>query len=184
MLPEYLELASLRAKSCLPGYKQPEDYHYDFKDWVSPFTKGAHALGGVSIVLQDWSSADKLSEGVDPIVQELGRDPRLKTNRTLDRLLKEALNLSVNDVYATNVFPFIKQGNISSPIPRAHVLQAAKQFVRLELEMVRPSVVIALGKMPSLILPAIGIKCIALPHPAARISFERHLDSWRKITYA
>ena len=69
----YRELAASRATARWPGYLQPEDFGYDFRDWVSPYTKSAHAFGGVAVVLQDWSSADTLRSGFDPDVQEFGR---------------------------------------------------------------------------------------------------------------
>jgi hypothetical protein len=52
----YLDLAYKCATTFFPGYKQPEEFGYDFKDWVSPYTKTAHALDGIAVVLQDWSS--------------------------------------------------------------------------------------------------------------------------------
>ena len=57
MPAEYLELACKRRKTRMPGYSHPEDYGYEFQEWVSPYTKGAHTLGGIAIVLQDWASA-------------------------------------------------------------------------------------------------------------------------------
>jgi hypothetical protein len=48
MPPEYLELARKRVEMCWPGYQQPEEFRYNFRDWVSPYTNGAHALGGIA----------------------------------------------------------------------------------------------------------------------------------------
>ena len=113
----YTALAKIRATSRWPGYKQPEDFGYDFRDWVSPYTKGAHTLGGVAIVLQDWSSEEKLLEGVNPEVQLYGRTLGLRTNKRLGILLSSVLKTSFADIYATNIFPFIKPGGILSCIP-------------------------------------------------------------------
>ena len=176
----YLDLAHKRASTCFPGYKQPEEFGYDFKDWVSPYTKTAHAFDGIAVVLQDWSSEDKLSQGVIPAVQKYGRDPDLKTNKILDRLLREVLNLSVEQTYATNVFPYIKPGDISKPIPFPDVTRAAREFAVPELRLARPSRILALGKMASTALREVGVECIALPHPAARMSISAQVEAWRR----
>lgn len=179
MLPwPYYELSTKRVAARWEGYKQPEDFGYDFREWVSPYTKGAHSLGSIALVLQDWSSAEKLIQGVDPAIQIHGRDPNLKTNKLLERLLQEVLRLSINETYATNIFPFIKGGSISSPIPKTDVIRAAQEFAPLELKVVRPSKILALGRISTMALREIGINCISLPHPAARISFDVQKEFW------
>ena len=181
MLPSlYYELSQKRVAARWRGYKQPEDFGYDFREWVSPYTKGAHSLGGIAVVLQDWSSEEALSLGVIPAIQIHGRNPDLKTNKLLDRLLQEVLSLSIKDTYATNIFPFIKAGGISSPIPKGDVFRAAQEFAALELKLARPTKILALGRMPTIALREIGINCIGLPHPAARISFSAQKEMWRQ----
>lgn len=165
----YLELARARVDARWHGYAQPEDFGYDFREWVSPYTKGAHALGGVALVLQDWSSVDVLRNGPDPDVQRYGRTVGLRTNRILEGLLARVLGLSLADVYATNVFPFVKAGAISSRLPRRDVVRAARLFAGPELELANPSLTLALGRMPYEVLKKVGIPCLRLPHPAARI---------------
>jgi hypothetical protein len=83
----------------------PEDFGYDFRDWVSPYTKTACRLGSVAVVLQDWASADGLRAGPDPEVQEYGRTRGLRTNRMLEALLGRVFGLTLAEVYATNAFP-------------------------------------------------------------------------------
>lgn len=161
---------------------QPEDFGYDFRDWVSPYTKGAHALGGVAIVLQDWSSTDTLRAGVDPDVQAFGRTPGLRTNRTLEKLLERVFALALPQVYVTNVFPFVKSGGISAPVPKRDALRAAREFTREELALVKPVVTIALGRLTASVLTAVGVDCVGLPHPAARIgSVAAHEAIWRSV---
>src|SRR5688500_3213976 len=90
------------------GYSQPEDFFgYDFRLFVSPISKGAYNVDAeYFFVLQDWSSAGKLTcQGFDVDVAGLGRDPKLRTNRKLSRLLSDALGLTFADIYATNAFP-------------------------------------------------------------------------------
>src|SRR4051812_22739203 len=110
---EYRDLALLRVQTRWPGYQQPEDFGYDFREWVSPYTKTACALGGIALVLQDWASADGLYGGPDPDIQEYGRSRGLRTNKVLELLLRRVLGLALADVYATNAFPFIKPGGMS-----------------------------------------------------------------------
>ena len=73
----------------------------------------------------------------------------------------------------------VKQGGISAQIPMPELRRAAESFVRLELEIVKPRLVIALGKRPALVLQSLGIDAVAVPHPAARIGgAEVHVDAW------
>ena len=107
------ELAQSRVQARWPGYQQPEDFGYDFRDWVSPYTKPACTLGGIALVLQDWASADGLRGGPVPDIQEYGRTRGLRTNKVLESLL-DRVSLALADVYATNAFPFIKRGGMSN----------------------------------------------------------------------
>lgn len=176
----YLELAACRAAVKWPGYLQPEDFGYDFRDWVSPYSKGAHALGGIAIVLQDWSSTDALGRGLDPDVQEHGRTRGLLTNRRLETLVGRVFGLELQEVFVTNIFPFIKSGCISSPIPRRDAIRAATEFAKVELEIVRPTLTLALGRVPQSVLTAVGVQHVGLPHPAARIGdANAHEERWR-----
>src|SRR5206468_6508914 len=97
MFPEYLALAEERRSTRCAPHGQPEDFGYDFANWVSPYTKGAHAIGGVMLVLQDWASKEGLCHTYHPQVQLLGRMPQLLTNRRLEVLLQRVLGLSLGD---------------------------------------------------------------------------------------
>ena len=182
MMPRaYRELADRRVAAKWPGYLQPEDFGYDFRDWVSPYTKGAHALGGIAIVLQDWSIEDVLRGGPDPDIQACGRTRELLTNRRLEGLVGSVLGLELIEVFVTNIFPFIKHGSISSRVPRRDAVQAATQFAKRELEIVRPIITLALGRVPQAVLRAVGVRHTSLPHPAARIGAENvHEGLWRQ----
>src|SRR5688572_33045549 len=94
----YAELARSRVEARWPGYQQPEDFGYDFRDWVSPYTKTACTLGGIALVLQDWASADGLRGGPVPDIQEYGRTRGLRTNRLLESLLGRVFGLALADV--------------------------------------------------------------------------------------
>jgi restriction system protein len=176
----YELLAKERVEAKWPGYHQPEDFGYDFREWVSPYTKSAHARGGVAVVLQDWASADRLSRGVEPAIQKHGRDPGLLTNRRLDALLQRVFSLTIDRVYVTNAFPFVKPGGMSQPVPMSDLCKSVETFTKPELELVRPTMILALGKLPSMALIHSGLRVVALPHPAARIgSTEAHEVEWR-----
>ena len=168
MTPEYLALAARRASTFWAPYGQPEDYGYDFRDWISPYTKGAHTPAGVAIVLQDWASADGLAGGPDPDVQKFGRTRSLLTNRRLERALFNATGLSLHETYATNAFPFIKPGGMSTNLRLRDLLRTVEEFTKPELELANPTVVVALGSLTQKALARSGVKAIALPHPAAR----------------
>jgi len=71
--------------------------------------------------------------------------PTLKTNRYVDELLNRVFRLRVNEAYITNAFPFIKPGGMSAAIPMRDVVRAVELFTVPELELARPTRVLALG---------------------------------------
>ena len=180
MPPEYLELAEERASTCWLPHKQPEEFGYDFRTWVSPYTKGAYKYGGLAFVLQDWASADGLCGTINPEIQRYGRTPALMTNVRLEHLLGRLLGLRLADVYVTNAFPFVKAGGMSASLRDSDVRRAARRFAVRELELAKPRLVLALGGVAYSALGHCGVSCIRLPHPAARIgSTAKHESAWR-----
>lgn len=181
MPKQYRDLARLRGETRWPGYQQPEDFGYDFREWVSPYTKTACRIGSVALVLQDWASADGLRGGPDPTIQKYGRTLGLRTNKVLEALLSCVLGLTLAEVYATNAFPFVKPGAMSSALPSADVVRAVRMFAAVELEIARPTTVIAVGVAAHSALSRAGITSIPVPHPAARIgAISKHELAWRK----
>lgn len=82
-------------------------------------------------------------------------------------------------VYVTNVFPFVKPGGMSSGIPQRHLVHAAARFAARELEIARPSIILALGRKTYTALRRLAVPCLGLPHPAARIgAVEEHERRW------
>jgi restriction system protein len=176
----YQELSQARASARYLNYGQPEDFGYDFRQWISPYTKGAHATGSVAIVLQDWASADLLAQGVDPVIQTYGRAPSIKTNVYLEQLVQRTLGLALEETYVTNAFPYIKSGSMSSALPSEHVRYTVERFTKPELELAQPRLVLALGRQVSASLRRVGLAHIELPHPAARIgNLDAHERRWR-----
>lgn len=181
MSPEYLALAVERAETKCSRHKQPEDFGYDFRTWVSPYTKGAHRCKSIALVLQDWASANGLAGPLNPDIQTHGRMPTLLTNVRLEQLLQRVLGKGLSDVYATNAFPFVKVGGMSASLRSSDVRNAARRFVVRELELAEPTLVLALGVVAHAALRACGVPCVRLPHPAARIGgLPKHEAAWRE----
>lgn len=138
-----------RQRDILRGYARLADYAdgaFDRNcDFVSPYSKGAHNYDAdVMILLQDWSSDAALRRSSGP--SELGRDPNLPTNKTLDKLLDVSLGFKLEQTYATNLFPFIKAGGLSSRIPFADLVLAANEFALPQVRIIAPRLVVCLGK--------------------------------------
>lgn len=143
-----LALAKQRQRERWPDYKSLADYPggiYEC-DFVSPFTKTAGNVDAdIMVLLQDWSSDDELSQGLDDNTLRLGYDPTQPTGRNLERLLKVTFGVALTEVYATNVFPFVKRGGVSSSIPQKDLVRAAREFALPQIEVVGPRLVVCLG---------------------------------------
>ncbi len=180
MQHEYKALAALRAKSAPEGFLQPERFGYDFRGWISPYTKGACKPNGIAVVLQDWASEDGLIGQLNPRIAALGRDPDRITNRRLEALLRNVFGISLDNVYATNVFPFVKPGRMSAGLSQKLVNETAQKFTAPELAIAKPRVVLALGKVAQRALQSALVPCVNLPHPAARrLDLAAHEQIWR-----
>jgi hypothetical protein len=148
---QLFELAQKRKRTRWPGYRCIGDYHGGFFecDYVSPYTKGASNVDSdIMVILQDWSSDEVLSGPIDPIAiknSEYGHDPSRPTNINLKRLLNDHFGVRLKDIYATNLFPFIKYGSISSPIPQSDLVRAAIDFALPQIKIVCPKLVVCLG---------------------------------------
>lgn len=132
-------------KQPFKNYKRLGDYQGFECAYVSPYSKGAHNLDAdVMIFLQDWSSDDALARSNGP--SELGHDRDLPTNKNLHALLNDSLGIQLSETYATNLFPYIKLGGLSSRIPFQDLVHAAKNFALPQIRIVAPKLVICLGK--------------------------------------
>jgi hypothetical protein len=143
-----LELARKRKRRCWDDYR-PLGYYHDGAyecDWVSPYSKTAGNVNArVFVLLQDWSSDNMLSRPLNREVALRGHKPNLPTNRNLRRLLRQTFNLTLEDVYGTNLFPFIKLGGLSTRIPVKDLVRAAREFALPQIRIVQPALVICLG---------------------------------------
>jgi uracil-DNA glycosylase len=144
-----LELGRLRQESRWPGYKCIGDYHggvYEC-DFVSPYTRSACNVDAeLMILLQDWSSDEVLSGPYLHGRCTAGHDPCRVTNKRLKELLRAHFGLELEDVYATNVFPFVKLGAMNRSIAMRDLVRAAREFALPQIEIIGPRLAVCLGK--------------------------------------
>lgn len=160
-----LELAHRRKMSRWADYRCIGDYHdgiYEC-DLVSPYTKSAGNVdAALMVLLQDWASDDVLA---GPILQErvtVGHDPQRRTNQRLRELLSRHFGCELEDLYVTNVFPFVKGGSMTASIRWRDLVQAAAEFALPQIKIVSPLFAVCLGKA------AFDAVVVAAGHPRAK----------------
>jgi len=144
-----LELTRRRQLTRWPAYRCIGDYHEGVYEceFVSPYTKSAcNTDAELMVLLQDWSCDAVLSGPLLPERLALGHDPSRRTNQRLRDLLRQHFGLRLEQVYATNVFPFVKVGPMSASIPRRDLERAAREFALPQMEIVGPGLAVCLGK--------------------------------------
>jgi len=143
------DLALRRQKSKWSGYRCIGDYHggkYEC-DYVSPYSISAHNVDASLIVLlQDWASDEVLSRDFLQDRCTVGHDPTRWTNRHLKNLLKTYFDVEFDDIYATNVFPFVKLGSMNAGVKRKDLVRAATEFALPQIRFIAPRFAICLGK--------------------------------------
>ncbi|MCH9704763.1 MAG: hypothetical protein K0U15_01380 [Proteobacteria bacterium] len=97
--------------------------------------------------MQDWASDKGMRDMGDDnkIIKALGYDPERITNINLIKFLCCHLNLRLKDTYVTNLFPYVKMGEMSANIPIGDMRKAATEFSLPMIEIIEPKIVIALG---------------------------------------
>jgi restriction system protein len=141
-------LARKRRRSTPDGFRSIGSFHRGAYDGpqVSPYTRGAGRIDSeIFVLLQDWASEAWLNQPVQRAVVRLGRDPAIRTNQRLAQLLRRYLRIDLSEVYATNLFPYVKPGAMSSSIPSEQLLKAACRFALPQIRLLRPRLVICLG---------------------------------------
>ncbi|MEL6950997.1 MAG: hypothetical protein AAGM16_12885 [Pseudomonadota bacterium] len=142
------QLGERRRNANWPGYRNIGDFASGAFEsvHVSPYTKGACNVDApVFVLLQDWVSEDFLSTGDNENLKTLGREPSLPTNKNLEALLQVHFGMDVHQVYATNLFPFVKPAGMSANIPAKDLRRAAQEFALPQIEIVSPRLVVTLG---------------------------------------
>jgi hypothetical protein len=142
-------LGTLRKQSCYSGYLPISHFHngkYE-SEFVSPYTNSAANVDSwIVILLQDWSSENSLARSFDAETAKIGHTLRFPTNRNLKAILETVFSLRLEQIFATNVFPFIKRGSMSSPIPSYDINKAFTDFCFPQIQIVRPKLVVCCGK--------------------------------------
>ncbi|TLU56252.1 MAG: hypothetical protein FDX02_01580 [Chlorobium sp.] len=150
-----LELAVKRKQTPPPeGSFRIGKYHEGIYecDHVSPYTKGADNVNAeIFVLLQDWGSNDEMSLPVVDLEKQkfelrYGRTPGQETNNNLEPLLKQYFSINLDRTYATNLFPYIKGGEVSAEISDEDLRWAAKEFALPQIAIVQPKLVICCGK--------------------------------------
>ena len=173
-LEQLRELAAFRQRSRWPGFCCLGDFHAGAYEslHVSPYSRFAgNAESEVLLLLQDWCSAEFLAAPFNAEVQRLGYSPSLPTNRNLAALLERHFQLKVEGAYVTNLFPFVKRGDMSRAIPKSALLRAAQEFALPEIRVVSPRVVVCFGLSVfnavrgALLLPTVATLGAAIASP-------------------
>ncbi len=168
-LTQLIQLGHKRQQERLSGYYSIADYHagaYECQ-WVSPYTKSAGNIDAeVMVILQDWCSDDFLTRDLNQELIEYGIDHSLPTSRNLDNLLRTHLGISLAETFGTNLFPFIKPGNMSAQIPSKLLVEAAKVYALPQISIIKPKLVICLG------LNVYNAIAMALNSPVAKNLFQ------------
>lgn len=146
-----LKLAKLRQNTKYEGHTRIGDYQNKIWecDFVSPYSKSSHnSDSDILVVLQDWCSVESFDDkyGICEETLKLGHTPSVRTNINLKLLLAEHFDVSLEKVYSTNLFPYVKPGAMNARIPAADLLRAADQFTIPMIEIIQPKLVICLGK--------------------------------------
>ncbi|MFZ4524649.1 MAG: hypothetical protein ACOYOE_03640 [Chlorobium sp.] len=121
-------------------------------DHVSPYTKGADNVNAeIFVLLQDWGSDDEMSRSVVDLEKQkfellYGRTPGQYPNEHLEELLHKYFSIALDQTYATNLFPYIKSGEVSAEISDKDLRRAAEEFALPQIAIVQPKLVICCGK--------------------------------------
>jgi hypothetical protein len=132
----------MKGYGCIADYQEGA-YECNF---ISPYTKSAQNLNSrLMVILQDWSSSEAIGPELDLDSVKYGHGTTLPTNKNLKALLKKHFGFELKDIYATNLFPFIKKGGLGKTIPRKDLVEAAEMFTVPEIEIIGPQLVVCLG---------------------------------------
>ena len=162
---QLFELARKRQTSRWTGYNCIGDYHagaYEC-DFVSPYTRGGCNVDAeLMVLLQDWASDDVLRGPILEARFTVGHDPKRMTNIRLKRLLREHFGFELQDIYATNVFPFVKLGPMDASMKRRDLVRAANEFALPQIVIVEPRFAVCLG------MAAFNAVAVAAGQPRAK----------------
>lgn len=130
------------------GYLNLSEYYQGrFEcDFVSPYSRLAgNSNSDILIFLKDWTGTDEKEPQELDDMGRYGRSPNRPTNRNLDALLLEFFGKTPDQLYITNLFPFVKPGNMTETISPEHLRRSAIEFAVPHIDILCPRLVIVLG---------------------------------------
>jgi restriction system protein len=145
---ELLRLVEQRRSERLSPHFNLHDFHGGFYDCphVSPWSISACNVDAeLMLIGQDWVSSNILEREPDELRRKLGQDPSSSTNRNLGEFLQR-MGTEFSRTYATNLFPFIKQGGKSAHIRFTDLVRCAEAYALPQIKIVSPRMVICLGR--------------------------------------
>lgn len=150
-------------KSYKGDYRDIKELFPDIDDWddfVSPWTKSAGNFeSSLVLVGQDWGCEKRLLGANLAELRHYGMDRTLETNSNVAALLDSCFNKSFKDVFATNLFPFIKLGGMSAPVSNHDMRLAWRAYCLPQLQIVRPKTVLLFGaNVLNAVRQSIGMK--------------------------
>jgi restriction system protein len=150
------KLVQLRRSGWIPdgcyrlGDKRLNDGFWDEDEHVVPWSKTACNYDSeVMLIAQDWDSLDNLTAPLAAKhhrIKLVGRNEKLATNKRIDKLLAQYLALTWSDIFATDVFPFIKPGDMRGNLRLTDLVRCAHDFALPQIDIIRPLLVICLGR--------------------------------------
>lgn len=148
-LSKLKKLGKDRQSKCYPNFLNIKDIlngEYE-SDFVSPYTKSAGNVDSqIMVLLQDWASSEGFSKQCNEEIMKFGYNPSLRTNKNFFTLLKQTFNKNISDIFVTNIFPYIKIGNMSKNIPQQYLDQGFEEFCLPQIRIINPKLVICCGK--------------------------------------
>jgi uracil-DNA glycosylase family 4 len=106
-------------------------------------------------ILQDWTSYDpnpssqriqkSTNFAAKEFEREFGYHPQTQTNIFFNELLHDIFNLERKDIYMTNLFVFIKFGQMNSKIPAKDLRYSAAEYTLKEIMIINPKMIVCLG---------------------------------------
>jgi uracil-DNA glycosylase len=120
---------------------------FDEDDHVVPWSRTCDLDAEIMLIAQDWDSFDKISEREEyhlRQIEQAGRDIGLTTNWRIDDFLLRYFNLRYHQVFATDLFPFIKP-TTNSKFGKGWLSQCARDYAIPQIDIIGPRMVICLG---------------------------------------
>jgi uracil-DNA glycosylase len=144
-------------------------------DEIGPWTRWNGDLNAsVMVVGQEWG-------GIPTFCRQKGLDRHAGTNRTLQKLL-ESIGISVegapinkpdSGLFLTNAVLCLKDGPDSAPVKPAWFRQCGAGFLKAQIELVSPHVVVALGQRAYMAIRDV--------FDCPRVSFRRAVEAHKAI---